>query len=89
MITEPRPVIWHVSLNHIWEECPNCKVVNRSQEWKQIGFWKNNHWEWVNRDKCPECGQVFDWSPGALESVTKYSATYLKAITEMEVSENV
>ena len=78
----PKAPIWHVSLNHVWEECPNCHVQNRAQKWTKVGFGPGAEYQWVNLARCPECGQEFDWSAEAIEKSCKYSKDYLKAARE-------
>lgn len=68
--------IWHMSLNHVWSECPTCGVENRANERKPTA--DGQSWYTVNYEKCPVCGQLFDWSDEAIEKACKYSKDYPK-----------
>lgn len=72
----PKAPIWHVSLNHVWEECPNCKIVNKAQDDVRVGYGAEAHYIYVNRERCINCGQLFDWSDEAIEKACKYSKDY-------------
>ena len=72
----PKAPIWHVSLNHVWEECPNCKIVNKAQDDVRVGYGAEAHYISVNRERCINCGQLFDWSDEAIEKACKYSKDY-------------
>ena len=82
MFEQAKAPIWHFSLNHVWEECPTCHVQNKSQKFVKVGYGAESQYVWVNRARCPECGQLFDWSDEAIEKVAKYSKDYLKAQQE-------
>lgn len=68
--------IWHISLNHVWEECPNCKAYNKASKWVPGYFGHDGYWQEL--DACPDCGQLFDWSEEAIEKACKYSKDYLE-----------
>lgn len=72
----PKAPIWHMSLNHIWEECPTCKIVNKAQDNVRVGYGADAHYIYVNRDRYINCGQLFDWSDEAIEKACKYSKDY-------------
>lgn len=70
--------IYHVSLNHVWEECPTCKAYNKATVWER-GRYPDYEGYWRKLDACPECGQIFDWDEDAVEAATKYSKDYPRA----------
>lgn len=70
----PRAPIWHFSMTHIWEECPNCKAYNKAQKWITGSFGNDGFYQ--DLPECPECGQPFDWSPEALERAAVYAKDY-------------
>lgn len=72
----PLAPVWHVSLNHVWVECPVCKDYNTAQTDIMVGYGKDRHSEPYNLPQCPKCGQVFDWSEEAIEKACKYSKDY-------------
>jgi phage FluMu protein Com len=67
--------IYHVSLNHVWEECPKCKAYNKATHDVRGA---DGRFYWVRNERCPECNQLFDWSDDAVEKATKYSKDYLE-----------
>lgn len=73
----PRAPIYHYSLNHVWEECPNCKAYNKASIW--VRTWDGRDGFWKELERCPECGQLFDWSDEAIEKAAKKSKDYLEA----------
>ena len=75
-----KPVIYHYSLNHVYEQCPNCGTINRATERKYNRDVES--WYTVYYDQCPVCGQLFDWDEDALESVAKYTKEYKQAMRD-------
>ena len=74
----PKAPIWHMSLNHVWVECPNCKSYNTAQTSVTVGHGAEMYSVPYNLPECPECGQPFDWSDEAIEAACKYSSDYKK-----------
>lgn len=75
LFEDKKAPVYHVSLNHVWEECPTCKAYNKvTHSERGADGW----YYWVKNERCPECGQVFDWSDEAVEKATKYSKDYLE-----------
>lgn len=72
----PLAPIWHVSMTHVWVECPICKDYNTAQSSVSVGHGKEQHIIPVNLPSCPRCGQVFDWSDEAIERACKYAKDY-------------
>lgn len=87
LFEQARAPIWHLSLNHHWVECPKCKSYNTATRDIMVGYGKERHLEEVPNERCPECGQLFDWSEAAVEAATKYSKDYLKALEEDKKNE--
>lgn len=75
--------IWHVSLNHVWEECPNCHAYNKAQVYHRSPY-RGEYGYYENLERCPECGQLFDWSDEAIEKACKYSKDYLERRKQQE-----
>lgn len=71
-----KPPVWHVSLTHVWVECPTCKSYNTAQGWEWQGYGKEREKVPVNLPECPECKQPFDWSEAAVEKATVYAKNY-------------
>lgn len=72
----PLAPVWHVSLTHVWVECPICKSYNTAQGSTMVGMGRDRHSIPVNYPNCPECGQSFDWSDEAIEKACKYAKDY-------------
>lgn len=87
LFEQAKAPIWHLSLNHHWVECPNCKSYNTAITEKMVGYGKDRHLESFQEERCPECGQLFDWSQAAVEAATKYSRDYLKAMEKAKAEE--
>ena len=77
--------IWHMSLNHVWVECPSCKSYNTAQTFVMCGHGKEAHLVPYNLPRCPECNQLFDWSDEAIEKACKYSKDYPRNTQEVNV----
>ena len=73
--------IYHVSLNHVWEECPTCKAYNKATHFERG---TDGRFYWVRNERCPECNQLFDWSDEAIEKACKYSKDYLERRKQQE-----
>ena len=71
----PKAPIYHVSLNHVWEECPTCKAYNKATKFV---IPRGGQGYWQHLERCPECNQLFDWNDEAVEKATKYSKDYLE-----------
>lgn len=76
-----KPVIYHYSLTCIWEECPTCGTINRATLSKWDSYEQKYYTQYFS--ECPECGQAFDWSDEALESVAKYTKEYRQAMKDV------
>ena len=76
----PKAPIYHMSLNHVWEECPNCKAYNKATVYEIPRGGGDGYW--VELPECPECGQKFDWSEEAVEAACKKTKEYIKAEEE-------
>lgn len=74
--------IYHVSLNHVWEECPTCKAYNKATHDVRGA---DGRFYPMRYERCPECNQLFDWSENAVEKATKYSKDYLEHIRMKEL----
>ena len=73
--------VYHVSLNHVWEECPTCKAYNKATHFERGA---DGRFYWVRDERCPECNQLFDWSDEAIEKACKYSKDYLERRKQQE-----
>lgn len=78
----PKAPIYHVSLNHVWEECPTCKAYNKATRSERGA---DGRFYWVKNIRCPDCNQLFDWNDKAVEKATKYSKDYLDHIRMKEL----
>ena len=78
----PKAPIYHVSLNHVWEECPTCKAYNKATH-DVRGV--DGRFYPMRYERCPECNQLFDWSETAVKKATKYSKDYLEHIRMKEL----
>lgn len=67
----PMVPIYHESLSHVWEECPNCKGQNRLSV-RKLGYNGNYYTEYLER--CPECGQKLKWNWNEIDQNAKKSA---------------
>lgn len=69
--------VYHVSLNHVWEECPDCKAYNKATSYER-GIDGKYHWR--KNARCPVCGLLFDWSEEAVERACIYTKEYIRAV---------
>lgn len=76
-----KPVIYHISLTSVYEECPNCHAINKATEDK-YNKWTDSYYK-IYYASCPKCGQLFDWDEEAVEKATKYSKEYKQAMKDV------
>ena len=71
----PKVPVYHMSLSHVWEECPNCKGQNRLSVQK-TAFNGEFYTEYL--EKCPDCGQALKWDWDEIDKKAK-KTTDIKA----------
>lgn len=67
----PKLPVYHISLSHVWEECPNCKGQNRLSI-RKLGLSGNYYTEYL--DRCPDCGQSILWDWDQIDKNAKKTA---------------